>query len=60
MSSGRCNSGITTARICKGHELDEPQRNVLLLGQLYEVGDFSVVEVLDDDSIQFDRLEVRR
>lgn len=56
--SGRCKSGTTPARTCEWHKLNKPHGNVLVPGHLHKLGDFSVVEVLDDDSIQFDRLEV--
>jgi len=58
VSSGKCERGVMCTRACKRHELDEPHGNIFQLGHLYEVGGFGVVEVLDDDSIQFDRLEV--
>jgi len=48
--------GRTLARTCKGHKFDKPHRNILFPGYLHKVGDFGVVEALDDDSIQFDGL----
>lgn len=57
---GRGKSSSMPARTCKGHILDKSDRYILLPGHFHEVGDFSIVEVLDDDNIQFDRLKIRR
>ena len=59
VSLGKYKSNTKSGQTCKGHKLDEPHGNIFLLGHFYEVGDFGVVEVLDDDSVQFYRMEVR-
>lgn len=58
VSSRKYKSLTMSGRTCKGHKLDEPYGNIFLLGHFYEVGDFGVVEVLDNDSVQFYRMEV--
>jgi len=56
--SGAYKSSTTSARTSEGHKLNEPHGNVLFPGHLYKIGDFGVVDVLYDDSVQFYRLEV--
>lgn len=45
--------GSMSPRTCKGHELNKPDRHIFLPGHLHKVGYLGVVEVLDDDNVQF-------